>query len=63
MLVFATALVLQTVFDTHAAGPVAVAKLGQGALWHGEHPDAEPTDGHSWSVRESTETFLEWDAP
>lgn len=40
-----------------------VAKLNEGALWHGEHPDGEPTGGHSWSVRESTETFIEWDAP
>jgi hypothetical protein len=49
--------------DVWRAVDEVVAKLNQGALWHGEHPGAELTDGHSWTVRETTETFIEWDAP
>lgn len=40
-----------------------VAHLNRGALWHGECPDGGFTDGHSWTVREVTETFSAWDAP
>ncbi|KUI09926.1 hypothetical protein AU190_05805 [Mycolicibacterium acapulense] len=36
-----------------------IAKLNEGALWHG----GVPADGHAWTVRETTETFLAWDAP
>jgi len=49
--------------DVWCAVDEVVAKLNQGALWHGEHPGGELTDGHSWTVRETTETFIEWDAP
>ncbi|MBY0287294.1 MAG: hypothetical protein K2X52_09100 [Mycobacteriaceae bacterium] len=40
-----------------------VAKLNEGALWNGAFPDGYPTDGHAWTVRETTERFIEWDAP
>lgn len=40
-----------------------VAKLNEGALWHGVSPGGVPADGHAWTVRETTETFIEWDAP
>lgn len=40
-----------------------IAKLNAGALWHGVFPDGYPTDGHAWTARETTETFIEWDAP
>ncbi|KUI15387.1 hypothetical protein AU191_06625 [Mycolicibacterium acapulense] len=36
-----------------------IAKLNEGALWHG----GIPADGHAWTVRETTETFVIWDAP
>lgn len=45
-----------------AVGEV-VAKLNEGALWHGESPGGYPADGHAWTVRETTETFSGWDAP
>lgn len=48
--------------DVWRAVDEVVAKLNKGALWHGEHPGEELTDGHSWTVREATETFIEWDA-
>lgn len=37
-----------------------VAKLNAGALWHGE---LRFSDGHAWTTRRSTETFVSWDAP
>ena len=40
-----------------------VDRLNRGALWHRGHPDGTLTDGHSWTVRETTERFVEWDAP
>lgn len=40
-----------------------VTKLNEGALWHGESPGGNPADGHAWTVRETTETFIEWTAP
>ncbi len=40
-----------------------VSKLNEGALWHGEAPGRNPADGHAWTVRETTETFTDWDAP
>jgi hypothetical protein len=40
-----------------------VGKLNQGALRHGEYPVGNLVDGHSWTVREVTKTFIEWDAP
>lgn len=40
-----------------------IAKLNEGALWHGESPGGSPADGHAWTVRETTETFIQWDAP
>ena len=49
--------------DVWRAVDEVIAKLNRGALWHGEHPDGELTDGHSWTVRETTETFIGWDAP
>jgi hypothetical protein len=49
--------------DVWRAVDEVVAKLNKGALWHGEHPGEDLTDGHSWTVRETTETFIEWDAP
>jgi hypothetical protein len=49
--------------DVWRAVDEVVAKLNNAALWHGEHPGDELTDGHSWTVRETTETFIEWDAP
>lgn len=38
-----------------------VAQLNRGALWHGTHPGLD--DGHAWTVRDVTETFVAWDAP
>jgi len=49
--------------DVWRAVDEVVAKLNQGALWHGECPRGELIDGHSWKVRDVTETFIEWDAP
>src|SRR3954451_14415999 len=49
--------------DVWRAVDEVVAKLNEGALWHGESPGGHPADGHAWTVRETTETFLEWDAP
>jgi hypothetical protein len=49
--------------DVWRAVDEVVVKLNKGELWHGEHPGQELTDGHSWSVTETTETFDEWDAP
>jgi hypothetical protein len=49
--------------DVWRAVDEVVAKLDKGELWHGEHPGRELTDGHSWSVTETTETFDEWEAP
>jgi hypothetical protein len=49
--------------DVWRAVDEVVAKLNQGALWNGGHPDGELVDGHSWKVREVAETFIEWDAP
>lgn len=40
-----------------------VAELNEGALWHGVSPGGVPADGHAWTVRETTETFIQWDAP
>ncbi|MFG1931751.1 hypothetical protein ACGFK1_14015 [Mycobacterium sp. NPDC048908] len=40
-----------------------VAELNRGALWHGGYPGDALTDGHSWTVRHTTERFVEWDAP
>jgi hypothetical protein len=49
--------------DVWRAVDEVVAKLNEGALWHGEFPAGNPADGHAWTVRETTETFIEWDAP
>lgn len=49
--------------DVWRAVDEVVAKLNQGALWHGVYPDGEAIDGHSWTVREVTESFVGWDAP
>jgi hypothetical protein len=49
--------------DAWRAVDEVVAKLNAGALWHGGHPDGELTEGHSWTVSDTTETFIEWDAP
>ncbi|WP_156616803.1 hypothetical protein [Mycobacterium sp. 852014-52144_SCH5372336] len=49
--------------DVWRAVDEVVAKLNEGALWHGELPGGVPASGHSWTVRETTETFIEWDAP
>ncbi|MGV1089497.1 MAG: hypothetical protein ACOYBX_16075 [Mycobacterium sp.] len=49
--------------DVWRAVDEVVAKLNQGALWHGELPGRELADGHAWRVREVTETFIGWDAP
>ncbi len=40
-----------------------VTKLNEGALWHGGWPDGFPADGHAWTVCETTEQFIAWDAP
>lgn len=40
-----------------------IAKLNEGALWHGGSPVGNLGDGHAWTDREVTETFIEWDAP
>ncbi|KUH94679.1 hypothetical protein AU189_17795 [Mycolicibacterium acapulense] len=40
-----------------------VAQLNEAALWHGGSPNGLPADGHAWSVRETTESFVEWEAP
>ncbi|MFM8856008.1 MAG: hypothetical protein ACKOI2_02140, partial [Actinomycetota bacterium] len=50
--------------DVWRAVDAVVAQLNRGGLWHGEHPGySELTDGHSWTVRDVTETFIAWDAP
>ncbi|OBG15750.1 hypothetical protein A5765_08350 [Mycolicibacterium celeriflavum] len=49
--------------DVWRAVDEVVARLDGGELRHGEHPGGELIDGHAWTVRETTETFLEWDAP
>ena len=49
--------------DVWRAVDEVVAKLDAGALWHGESPGGVPTDGHAWTVRETTETFIGWNAP
>jgi hypothetical protein len=49
--------------DVWRAVDEVVAQLNQGALWHGGYPSGGLVDGHSWRVREVTETFIEWDAP
>lgn len=49
--------------DVWRAVDEVVAKLNAGALWHGQSPGGNPADGHAWTVRETTETFIEWDAP
>lgn len=41
--------------DVWRAVDEVVAKLNEGALWHGESPDGELADGHAWTVRETTE--------
>jgi len=47
--------------DVWRAVDEVVAKLNAGALWHGEYPGGL-VDGHAWTVREVTETFLRRDA-
>lgn len=50
--------------DVWRAVDEVVAQLNRGALWHGEYPGREElTDGHSWTVRDVTETFIDWNAP
>ena len=49
--------------DVWRAVDEIVAKLNEGALWHGEFPAGNSADGHAWTVRKTTETFIEWDAP
>ena len=49
--------------DVWRAFDEVVEKLNQGALWHGVYPDGEAIDGHSWTVREVTESFVGRDAP
>ncbi|HET7668438.1 MAG TPA: hypothetical protein VFK56_20705 [Mycobacterium sp.] len=49
--------------DVRRAVDEVVAKLNAGALWHGQSTSGNPADGHAWTVREKTETFIEWDAP
>lgn len=48
--------------DVWRAADEVAAQLNRGALWHGGYP-ADLTDGHAWTVREVTESFLAWDAP
>ncbi|BBY44161.1 hypothetical protein BST21_17800 [Mycolicibacterium celeriflavum] len=49
--------------DVWLAVDEVVAKLNEGALWHGASPGGVPSDGHAWTVRETTEAFDSWDAP
>lgn len=49
--------------DVWRAVDEVVAKLNEGGLWHGELPGAGSAGGHAWTVRETTEEFVEWDAP
>jgi hypothetical protein len=49
--------------DVWRAVDEVVDKLNQGALWHRQCPGGKLTDGHSWTVREVTETFIRRDAP
>jgi hypothetical protein len=39
-----------------------VERFNAGALWHGEY-DGEIADGHAWTIREVTESFVLDDAP
>lgn len=49
--------------DVWRAVDEVLAKLNEGALWHAESAGGNPANGHAWTVRETTETFIEWDAP
>lgn len=49
--------------DVWRAVDEVVEKLNQGALWNYESRVFGFRDGHSWTVRQVTETFVEWDAP
>jgi hypothetical protein len=48
--------------DVWRAVDEVVAKLNNGDLRLEGHPGGDLTDGHAWTVRETTET-LEWDGP
>lgn len=49
--------------DVWRAVDEVVEKLNEGALWNGEYPRYDFVDGHSWTVQEVTERFVDWDAP
>lgn len=49
--------------DVWRAVDEVVATLNEGGLWHGELPGAASAGGHAWTVRETTEEFIEWHAP
>jgi hypothetical protein len=49
--------------DVWRAVDEVVSKLNAGALWHRQSPGGIPADGHAWTVRKTTETFIGWDAP
>jgi hypothetical protein len=49
--------------DVWRAVDEVVDKLNQGALWHERYPSGKLIDGHSWTVSEVTETFINRGAP
>ena len=49
--------------DVWRATDEVVAKLNDGALWHGTYEGGRLVDGHAWTVRDVTESFIGWDAP